>query len=746
MSRPPATSRKVRRVLVLPVLLALRATQTARALLGAGAVPFPRSVPPGTWARNLLVARRARADGTLDRGEAEDNEDDKAKRVCCGVVVSDGAPSEKDQDDVEEASTEAKASFDQVSRNKAVDEAASAQTADPVEDAKQDLDAAKRQRDVALRGLERAEDLTAYLQKQLLELEDSSSEKAKAKKELQEDEKELQEAEKKLQEAKKKLQEAKKELKEAEQKYEAKASVRAGRVQARASACAVVAVAFGLQPPAWSSCVFVRSTVFAFWGDVLLSARIPSSLSFTELACSTSGAASVGTRLSDLRCVVPRCLGGRMAAGSLSAASGFLERPPCAVEFASCDGRSLCQGPVRPSHEDLEWIGELADSLPLKEVLRYRFKRSGHINVLEARMFKTFCKRAARLHPDSRLVGLLDSRVTLGAVAKGRSSSPALCRVLQGCLPYTLGGGVYPGNLHVYSGQNRPFLLGTLTCDGDTFKFDAVVASACDVCPQHRTKLTAAWQIDKKWQHAEPGQCRPVISVPIVEAMCGVALAWGWPRFTALLLIGFLCMLHPSEYLCLTRGDVIFPSDAMSARRIAYIHVRNPKTARFARRQHCRLEDPSVLGFLEAQFECLPFDALLYPGTKNTFRSQWNAVLRCLGIPFRKDVQGVTPGVLRGFHLASRCLTTTFGLRGKSERGRSLMIVAQRRWNNAGAARLGGATPWCRCSSHAAKGTGGATMGRRLTEVLRQLRQGVGTGASMCRPTRSHLHGFEGRG
>ena len=145
---------------------------------------------------------------------------------------------------------------------------------------------------MALRGLERAEDLTAYLQKQLLELEDSSSEKAKAKKELQEDEKELQEAEKKLQEAKKKLQEAKKELKEAEQKYEAKASVRAGRVQARASACAVVAVAFGLQPPAWSSCVFVRSTVFAFWGDVLLSARIPSSLSFTELACSTSGAAS----------------------------------------------------------------------------------------------------------------------------------------------------------------------------------------------------------------------------------------------------------------------------------------------------------------------------------------------------------------------------------------------------------------------------------------------------------------------
>ena len=65
-------------------------------------------------------------------------------------------------------------------------------------------------------------------------MEDSSSEKAK-------------EVKQELKEAKKELKEAKKELKEAEQKYEAKASVQAGRGQAGASACAVVAVAFGLQ-------------------------------------------------------------------------------------------------------------------------------------------------------------------------------------------------------------------------------------------------------------------------------------------------------------------------------------------------------------------------------------------------------------------------------------------------------------------------------------------------------------------
>ena len=94
---------------------------------------------------------------------------------------------------------------------------------------------------MALRGLERAEDLAAYLQKQLLELEDSSSEKADKVKQ------ELKDAETKLQDAETKLEKAKKELKEAEQKYAAKASVQAGRVQAGASAFAVVAVAFGLQ-------------------------------------------------------------------------------------------------------------------------------------------------------------------------------------------------------------------------------------------------------------------------------------------------------------------------------------------------------------------------------------------------------------------------------------------------------------------------------------------------------------------
>ena len=110
---------------------------------------------------------------------------------------------------------------------------------------------------------------------------------------------------------------------------------------------------------------------------------------------------------------------------------------------------------ARAFHEDPEWIEELADALPFKELLRYRFKKSGHINVLECRVHKTWLKHAARHHPNSRVVALLDSRVTLGATSKGRSSSKALCRVLQGSLGYIIGGCLYPGGLHVPSAKNR---------------------------------------------------------------------------------------------------------------------------------------------------------------------------------------------------------------------------------------------------------------------------------------------------
>jgi hypothetical protein len=54
--------------------------------------------------------------------------------------------------------------------------------------------------------------------------------------------------------------------------------------------------------------------------------------------------------------------------------------------------------------------------------------------VNEMRTYKSFIKSCAKTEQDSRVVGLLDSRVTIGAAAKGRSSSLALSKVLQGTM------------------------------------------------------------------------------------------------------------------------------------------------------------------------------------------------------------------------------------------------------------------------------------------------------------------------
>ena len=85
-----------------------------------------------------------------------------------------------------------------------------------------------------------------------------------------------------------------------------------------------------------------------------------------------------------------------------------------------------------------------------------------------------------------------------------------------------------------------------------------------------------------------------------------------------------------------TRKDLVFPSDALTLDRVAYVHVKNPKTAGFAKRQHTRLEDPLTLSFLEARFGRLPLFERLYRGSLRTDRRQWNAIMEQLGVPFHQ--------------------------------------------------------------------------------------------------------------
>jgi len=137
--------------------------------------------------------------------------------------------------------------------------------------------------------------------------------------------------------------------------------------------------------------------------------------------------------------------------------------------------------------------------------------------------------------------------------------------------------------------------------------------TACqDVYPACKPYMNIAWQIDRKWQLHEPGSCRAVLPAVIVRAMACVGALWNWLSWTAVFLLGFAGMLHPSEMLSLVRKDLVFPSDLNHETGALYLRVRDPKTARFARRQHSRIDDESIIQIAEAAFGKLPLESRLY--------------------------------------------------------------------------------------------------------------------------------------
>lgn len=208
----------------------------------------------------------------------------------------------------------------------------------------------------------------------------------------------------------------------------------------------------------------------------------------------------------------------RMASGALSAKRGIVPKVPQSVRLRTYKEVNIFPNslldcfvgpstekhyPPRPWFEDPEWIGEICESLHFRECFRYTFKRANHINVNEARTYKSWIKSLAKSHPDHRALGILDSRVTLGAAAKGRSSSAAISHVLGCSLAYIIGGGLYPGGLHCYSDFNRadgpsrgrpiagpskaiPGWLESLQ-NGDPRPFDCVVAAS------RVPKIAARW-------------------------------------------------------------------------------------------------------------------------------------------------------------------------------------------------------------------------------------------------------------
>lgn len=176
---------------------------------------------------------------------------------------------------------------------------------------------------------------------------------------------------------------------------------------------------------------------------------------------------TLGETVANFSAQYPFGLVTQMASGAVKAKLGEVRPMPAFVRERSLAELGIAPShscvapnaeeayPARQWHDDPEWVSEIADSMPFREVFQYRASKAGHINVNEARTYKSWIKSLAKTEENCRAVALLDSRATIGASAKGRSSSFAISRILQTSMPYVIGGGLYPGLLHVGSSKNR---------------------------------------------------------------------------------------------------------------------------------------------------------------------------------------------------------------------------------------------------------------------------------------------------
>ena len=97
----------------------------------------------------------------------------------------------------------------------------------------------------------------------------------------------------------------------------------------------------------------------------------------------------------------------------------------------------------------------MARALTFRECWRRRIHKPQHINVSELQSFLLEERRIANSSPSTRYLAGADSQVALGAVVKGRASSPKLNGVLQASLPYAIGGDVYSLPMYFNTASNR---------------------------------------------------------------------------------------------------------------------------------------------------------------------------------------------------------------------------------------------------------------------------------------------------
>ena len=134
---------------------------------------------------------------------------------------------------------------------------------------------------------------------------------------------------------------------------------------------------------------------------------------------------------------------------------------PDAAEGIECDaavcGEHEREAPWRRPSSKKEWCSELVRGLQFRTSLQYTFRRRGaHINVCEHRGRRSWLRKLVRdpqNHGTRQLLGL-DSQVTVGSAAKGRSSAKAINHECRKTMPLLIAAEIQEGIFWVRSASN----------------------------------------------------------------------------------------------------------------------------------------------------------------------------------------------------------------------------------------------------------------------------------------------------
>eukprot|EP00435_Cladocopium_sp_Y103_P075270 s60_g55.t1 len=166
---------------------------------------------------------------------------------------------------------------------------------------------------------------------------------------------------------------------------------------------------------------------------------------------------------------------------------------------------------------------------------------------------------------------------------------------------------------------------------------ETINAVACSR-PLIKRQLTQAWDLAFAWLCDEPGDHNPAMPLAILAAMVAVSLTWGWPHFSAVLLMSWAGVMRIGEVLAASREELVLPGDCAPGTSFALVMIKMPKTrGRAARHQAARIDQEDIIRFLSAMYAEAPKSTMIWPYSAATLRKRFSEVLKALQLPTEKE-------------------------------------------------------------------------------------------------------------